>query len=507
MGHLSRSSVWFERHILLLIALTLLCHNFQKAQAASYDISITANGFSPDYLEVTVGDRVYWWNDDNDFFDDHSTRSYSYPWNSGPIPYSYGVYLDTDQTGTFDYVDDVGFSGFGTLVIKPAGAPPISAPNRIDMVYDAPRDVLYITSGSTVLRYQLATDSFLTPFQLSGSLMGIDLSPDGNTLIVADSSASSSNVWVHVIDLLSEQSHQAFFPIAFGESGTFAVAFGGDGAALISSRFAGSGWVPLRRYDPASSNMTVVASSVRQDSMVSTSGEGSTIIIAESNTSGGDMDLYDVPTRAVIRHGGTGHFNYECAASRDGALLGLPTYFGTLIYDRAFNQITNIGVYAGEQPIGAAFHPSADVVFFPFAGTTYVRAYDTTTWQSLGQFDCQYAFSSPGNHAFDNGRIRLSRDGEIVFVTVGGGVRYFRHNLTLPIPPFRITSSVSNVGAVKQLSLRWASLAGKSYNVWFASNLVSGFSLLTNLVATPPVNTYQQTVSAGGTGYYRIAGH
>ena len=48
-------------------------------QAASYNISMTADGFVPAYLEVTVGDRVYWWNDDHDFFDPHSTHSYSYP--------------------------------------------------------------------------------------------------------------------------------------------------------------------------------------------------------------------------------------------------------------------------------------------------------------------------------------------------------------------------------------------------------------------------------------------
>src|SRR5204863_3865455 len=136
-------------------------------------------------LEVTVGDRVYWWNDDNDFYDDHSTRSFTYPWSSGAILYGWGVYLDTTKTGTYNYTDDVGFSGSGTLVIKPAGPPPpafISAPNRVDMVYDQGRDILYITSGNQVLRYQLGSGSFLTPFQLSGSLKGVDLSPDGNTL-------------------------------------------------------------------------------------------------------------------------------------------------------------------------------------------------------------------------------------------------------------------------------------------------------------------------------------
>src|SRR6266481_4305936 len=368
----------------LTILILLTCPIVPRAQAASFDISMTADGFVPAYLEVTVGDRVYWWNDDHDFFDYHSTHSYSYPWNSGPVDVDYGVYFDTTKTGSYDYVDDWGFIGSGTLVIKSAGPPPpppptlISAPNRVDMVYDPGRDIVYITSGSTVLRYQLATDSFLAPFQLSGNLMGLDISPDGNTLIVADYSATS-NVWVHVVNLTSGQSSQVFFPAAFYESGTFAVAFGGDGAALITSRFAGSGWVPLRRYDPVSGLTTTIAS-IRHDSMVSSSGDGTTIIIAESDISNGPFSRYDVAQRAITRSGGDGWFNYECAASRDASLFAVPTYGSTFIYDGNFNRVTNIGVYAGQQPTAAAFHPAADAVFFPFAGTTFVRAYNTTTW-------------------------------------------------------------------------------------------------------------------------------
>src|SRR5947208_17166377 len=108
-----------------LIALTLLVWLAPRpqARAASYDISMTAFGYVPSYLEVTVGDRVYWWNDDNDFYDDHSTRSYTYPWSSGAVLYGWGVYLDTTKTGTYNYTDVVGFSGSGTLVINSAGPP------------------------------------------------------------------------------------------------------------------------------------------------------------------------------------------------------------------------------------------------------------------------------------------------------------------------------------------------------------------------------------------------
>jgi hypothetical protein len=291
------------------------------------------------------------------------------------------------------------------------------------MVYDAPRDVLYITSGSTVLRYQLATDSFLDPFQLSGNLMGLDLSPDGNTLLVADSSTASSTVWVHVIDLTTGLDTLASFNAAANESGTFAVAFGGDGLALITSRFAGSGWVPLRRYDPASGIAAIIANP-RHDSMVSSSGDGSMIVIAESDISSGPVDRYDVALRAITGGTSDNKFNFECAASRDGALFAIPTYGGTYVYNGALNLVTNIGISGGAEPIGAAFHRSADAVFFPIATTPYVNAYSTTNWQLLAQFDVQNTFPalSTAPHAFGQGRTRLSPDGSIVFVTVFGGV-------------------------------------------------------------------------------------
>src|ERR1044071_3561347 len=127
----------------------------------------------------------------------------------------------------------------------------ISAPSRVDMVYDSGRDTLYITSGASVLRYHLGTNSFLTPFNLGGNLAGLDLSPDGDTLVVADRTRTQANTWVHVVDLRTGEAQKALFPRAFREGGTFSVAYGRDNRVLVTGTFEGSGWVPLRRLDPA----------------------------------------------------------------------------------------------------------------------------------------------------------------------------------------------------------------------------------------------------------------
>ena len=167
----------------------------------------------------------------------------------------------------------------------------IPAPNRWDMVYDVARDVVYITNGSQILRYRIATNTFLTPYDCGAgaSLSGIDLSPDGNTLIACDTSYSNDNAWVRVVDLTTDIVKRQDFPRFWNEAGTFAVAFGYDGSAIITSRFAGSGTVQMRRYYPATGAL-VWLPSVEQDTMPCASADGTVIALAESNISGGEWD-------------------------------------------------------------------------------------------------------------------------------------------------------------------------------------------------------------------------
>src|SRR4051812_15578362 len=143
----------------------------------------------------------------------------------------------------------------------------IPVADRVDMVHDPGRDVLYISSGSTILRYHLGSDSFLSPIQLSGTLGLLDLSPDANTVAVTDANRSSSNVWIHLVDLFSASGNRVFFTRDYGEGGTYCVAFGNDNALLISSTYEGSGSVSLRRYEIATGANRVLGS-IMQNSIL-----------------------------------------------------------------------------------------------------------------------------------------------------------------------------------------------------------------------------------------------
>jgi hypothetical protein len=305
----------------------------------------------------------------------------------------------------------------------------IPAQARVDMVYDLARDTVYITNGGAVLRYQIGSNTFLPPFQLGGNLYGIDLSPDGKTLVVADATRTETSVWVHVIDLQTGTSRKASFPRAFLEGGTYSVAFGNDETVLITSTFEGSGWVPMRRYNPRTNAWSEIAS-VRQSSMVTSSSDGGAVGFEESNISDGAFGRYRLSDGNLLRKSGytdgTGWFNYEIGVNRNGTQYALPTYGGTFIYDVNLSRVTTVGQYAGAQPIGVVYHPAEDIVYFAWAGSTEVRAHDTNTFAQSAAYNFEYTFTHPGNWGFVHGRLKMSGDGSLLFATVGGGVRYLR---------------------------------------------------------------------------------
>lgn len=315
----------------------------------------------------------------------------------------------------------------------------VSAAQRVDAVYNESRDILFISNGSQILRYLVSSGVYMEPLELGGSLKGMDLSPDGNTLAIADAAydAGSNTNWIHLLDLGAMTAQRISFTRSFSEGGTFTVAYGADGSLLVSSTFLGSGSVPLRKYVPATGAVTTLAS-VQMNTMLRASADGSVIGFAESNISDGRFGRYRVSDGNLLRKqgytDGTAWFNYEIAVSRNGDQYALPTYGGTFVTDASLIKRAGvIGQYAGPQPVGVAYHPLRNIVFFPWSGTSSVHAYDSTTLQKIAEYDFEKPFTSNGNHAFVNGRLRISRSGRLLLATVDGGVHFIRFANELPM--------------------------------------------------------------------------
>lgn len=338
----------------------------------------------------------------------------------------------------------------------------IPASSRIDMVYDSDRDVVYISNGGSVLRYHIGSNTFLAPFVTGGNLGGIDISRDNNTLVVADRTRTETAVWVHVINLQTDQISRVEFPRAFFEGGTYTVAFASDGLVLSTSTFEGSGWIPLRRFNPHTGDFTVLAQ-VRHDSMVTPSGDMGIIGIAEADSSDGPFGRYRIADGNLLIKSfsdGTGWFNFEIGVNHNGSQYAIPTFNGTYIADENLIKFNLIGQNGGNHPIGVVYHPVENLVYFAWSGTTQIRAFDTFSFAQTAAYDFEHTFSWTGNFAFTQGRLKTSRDGSLLFSTVTGGVRFLR--LYDPLVafsqsvsteedtsvPITLTGNVGNNGAI-----------------------------------------------------------
>lgn len=341
----------------------------------------------------------------------------------------------------------------------------ISAPGRTDVAYDTTRGILYISGDTSLRRYDMKSQTFLAPIELGGKTMGMDISPDGKTLAVANAVRGASQNYVDLVNLNTGASSRVGFNLDFYEGGTYTVAYDNQGKLLVSSLFQGSGWTPVRKYDPltgTSINLGTVAAGGPGSAMLTASADRSVIGVAESNISDGRWGIYQAgDTTYVSQHqyydpvtGGTGWFNFEIGVSRDGSQFAIPTYGGTFVGD-ANSVVPTIGQYAGISPIGVAYSPLSDVVFFPFADANYIGAYDTETLTEIARIPVPGYFNWTGNWAFVEGRSKVASDGSYLFSTLDTGV--FFAELEIAVVPEPATTWLVGIGLLGLMGMaRWA---------------------------------------------------
>jgi hypothetical protein len=296
----------------------------------------------------------------------------------------------------------------------------VPAASRIDFAVDAPRHVLYISGTDQLLRYDLKAGVFLDPIELSGQTLGMDISPDGKFLAVANAVTNAAQSHVDIVNLKTLVVKRIYFTLDFMEDGTYTVAYDKAGRLLVSSRFQGSGSVPLRQVNVKRSHSTTLGL-VMQDSMLTPSADHTWIAVAESNDSGGPYGRYTTGDTSYQSTYTTGWFNYEIGISRDGNQMAVPTYGGTYFTDSR-TSFPPLGQYAGVQPVGVAYSPARDRVYFPFVQTNYIAEYDTATMTETHRWTVPSTFGANGNWAFVSGRTKVSSDDKTLCTSVTGGV-------------------------------------------------------------------------------------
>jgi fibronectin type 3 domain-containing protein len=381
----------------------------------------------------------------------------------------------------------------------------ISAASRTDEVYDSKRDIVYVANGNQIVQYQVGTNTYLTPISLPGStLTGIDISPDDNTLAVANSTLdASANPMIYLIDLRTQTINTVDFPHASMEGGTWSVAFTDDGGLLVTTRFNGSGWVPFRRYNLATGQTTIISQSLDQDSMLCPSADRSTIGVAESNSSDGPFGRYRAADKNWLQQTGytygTSWYNYEIGANPTGTQFAIPTYGGTFFYDANLLRTgSTVGVYASGQPIGVVYSPNSNVVYFPWVGTSTVYVYDTTTFNSIASYNFGSAFQNNGNHAYVSGRMKVAKNGSLLFGSVSGGVQFVTVNNN-PVRLDAIGPQTTPAGSPDTtITVNGAGFTANSVVQW------NGTALVTTLVSATQLQALVPAANLASSGYGEI---
>lgn len=180
-------------------------------------------------------------------------------------------------------------------------------PSEVRLSPDGNR--LYSADKDGFLRvYDAKTGTLIASWDVGVSLGGMDISPDGSFLVIADRDLSA----VYKVDTSTGAKTDYFYATSGYDGLLFDVAVLADGTALFSQNFNGSGWTSLQVLDFGTGKFTQ-GGSVRQSSVFSRSASGDLVLIGEPNTSSGQIDIYKTGT-GIIASNGAGGFNWGIQA-------------------------------------------------------------------------------------------------------------------------------------------------------------------------------------------------
>lgn len=323
---------------------------------------------------------------------------------------------------------------------------------KADMAYDAQRGILYISGTDDVRRYDIAHQAYLDPIHV-GPLtvgadvgtrtVGLDISPDGNTLAIGlpDRAYSTSTAsFVGLVNLNNNQmSLVELQRYGYYEGGTNRVVFDSAGKLLISS--GGFGSQVLRLYDPATGTAGVLGF-LPEESHLAASANRQVIGIAETLSSGpwGYYHTGDQVYRAQHDsfYGGTNWDHQAIAVSPDGGQFAIITSGGLLLGDQD-QLIFRMGEYGGTIPLGVAYSPVNGHLLIPLSETNYIGEYDAQTLEELHRYEVPGQFGGE-SWRFGDGYTKVASDGSYVFSYLDDGIAY--------------------VALVPELSTLWQTLLG-----------------------------------------------
>ncbi len=303
---------------------------------------------------------------------------------------------------------------------------PIS--DRRDLIWDRHRSRLYITTETGNLeRFDAITRTMMDPWKVGDSLLGADITQNGQDLFVADALNIDDAPQVRKVNLDTGEVSTLTFPPATNEGRPWDIKIITDTKGFITTDFQGIGTVPLREFNITTGSFAIredtpgsSVSKIRGKSILRRSADRSTVFILEADISSGPLITYDRTTDAFITNSNTGKgWNRLAAASPTGDALARMYWGAVEIRDRALELTNDVEDYRG----GPIFDPSRPLLYIADENSGEIVAFETATYQERFRIQVGEAMFAPAG--FDEGIMATAHDGSLLFLSTIMGVRLY----------------------------------------------------------------------------------
>lgn len=385
--------------------------------------------------ESGVADQVVTLDLHNDGSTDRSTKTGSDgTYTFGSVP-----------AGTHSIRQQLGVGVWQTGILEPtSGNIFLDISDRRDHAFDPTSGILYVTradNSGTIERYDVVRGERLSPFHVGARAGAVAVTTNGKYLLVGEAMRGLTSIIVRKVEAASgEVVATMHFPQASLESGVFDIAVVSPDKALVTTSFAGSGWVPLHQIDLTSDTLSRrtfepagAFDALRQNTRMTVSGDGQTTFFAEANISSGPIHLYDSASDSFIASRQIWEFvdNKATAINHDGSMIAISHGGRIRIYDRDLNQVDDTIV---EHAFGLAFSADSKFIYALSGNSLQIEIYRLSDGANVGEIAPGESFAG----AFGRYEMSITPNGTHLIMHSRAGVRVY--------PIFKTTSRVVVVG-------------------------------------------------------------
>ncbi len=316
-------------------------------------------------------------------------------------------------------------------------------PNIVDHVFDPTTGIDYATtSAGNVERFDTRTGKLLTPFKVGVSPGGLDITPDGQFLYVAEQQPGTTQSFVRKVNVQTGAVTNLGFDRVGAESGSFDITILNNGKALFSTQQGGGVRVSLREISLATDTILirtdlVGAGTVAPFTRLNRNADRSAAVLTEPDAAGNVFFYKSASNTFTARLTlNTGLFLAPAAISRDGNRAAVAMTGGVRIINTNTAIPTIVRTVAPTQLGGLVFDPYRDVLY---VGNDASDSLVPFAYSATDVFTAQPSISI-GENVTGSARyfqLQISPNGKLLTLGTATGVRSY--------PLYAQTSRLVNV--------------------------------------------------------------